>query len=223
MHRPVAMRRWTIEGVEPQGFVACVDNVVASTGRDNDRVVALELRALPVDHDLSLALLNPEELVPIIVDLFPDLSAGLDRHQHQLKILARVEHSPEVTVLFCQFFNVRNETLHHRAPSFYNFIIIAALAYLRPTLSYLIRIKSLLFRFDRNAALAYVDLDTGRPLLLLVELITENQSGDGKHTNDQIKHIATHEWMISIKESPADGAGSGPEPDLDAQEVTAQH
>jgi hypothetical protein len=49
-----------------------------------------------------------------------------------------------------------------------------------------------LFRFDRNAFLAYVDLDAGRLLLLLVELIADNQSGNRKQTNDQIKHIAIH-------------------------------
>jgi hypothetical protein len=48
-----------------------------------------------------------------------------------------------------------------------------------------------LFGFDRNAPFAHVDLYAGGPLLL-VELITENRSGHGKHTDDHIEHIAIH-------------------------------
>src|SRR5690606_38724974 len=112
MHRAVAMLRRRIDGVQPQGLVAGIHDVVAGACRHDDRIVAFDLRTLAVDHDRALALFNPEELVPVVVDLFADLSPGLDRHQDQLQVLARVEHSPKIAVLFRQFLNVRNESLH---------------------------------------------------------------------------------------------------------------
>jgi hypothetical protein len=114
MHRAVTMRWGTIDGIEPQGLIAGVDDVVTGTCRDNDRIVALDLRAVPVDHDLSLALLNSEKLIPIVVDLFADLSTRFDRHQHQLKVLSCVEDPPKIAVILSQFLDIAYETFHYK-------------------------------------------------------------------------------------------------------------
>lgn len=55
---------------------------------------------------------NPEELVAVIMDLFPDLLAGLESHQYQLHLLCRVENTPKIGILFGQLFNVVDKTLH---------------------------------------------------------------------------------------------------------------
>ena len=41
-----------------------------------------------------------------------DLVAGLQRHQHQLQIMPRVEHPPEIVVLFGQVFDIVAESVH---------------------------------------------------------------------------------------------------------------
>jgi hypothetical protein len=35
------------------------------------------------------------------MDLLADLSAGLQRHQYKLQVLAGVENSPKILILFC--------------------------------------------------------------------------------------------------------------------------
>jgi hypothetical protein len=69
---------------------------------------------MSVDHYLALAFLNPKELVAVVVDLFTDLAAWLDRHQYQLEVLSGVEYSTKIAVLLGALLNVRNETFHLR-------------------------------------------------------------------------------------------------------------
>jgi hypothetical protein len=48
---------------------------------------------------------------PTTLAILVHFLARLQRHQHKLQMLARVEHMTKVIVLFGAFFNVVNETL----------------------------------------------------------------------------------------------------------------
>jgi hypothetical protein len=81
----------------------------------DDSVVAPDFGSHPVNPNLTLALLDANELVMIGVDFRADFLAGLQGHQHQLEGFGRVEHSAEVPVALGQFLNVSDETFHGRS------------------------------------------------------------------------------------------------------------
>ena len=68
----------SIERVEPQRLLTVVDHVVAGTGRNDDGIVRLDGVALAVDEHFPLALLDPEELIAIVVHFRADLLARLE-------------------------------------------------------------------------------------------------------------------------------------------------
>jgi hypothetical protein len=110
------MLRRTVESVEPQRRAAGVDDVVPCARGNDHRVVVLDGRALAVDPDFALPLLDMEELVVRLVHLLADLFAGLQGHEHELQVLARVEHAAVVGVLGREFLDVVDEALHRQAP-----------------------------------------------------------------------------------------------------------
>jgi hypothetical protein len=63
---------------------------VPRPGRDEHRRVGLDLAGGAVDGNLAIARLDAKELIAVVVDLLADLLAGLERHQHQLKVPARL-------------------------------------------------------------------------------------------------------------------------------------
>ena len=54
------------------------------------------------------------------------------------------------------------------------------------------RHSSELLLLDGNAALTDTDLDSGRLLSLLIELIAEDRGGDGEHADDEVENVAIH-------------------------------
>ena len=59
-----------------------------------------------VDIDGALPFLEAEELVAVLMDLLADLLARLQRHQHQLQMLAGVEDVPEVLIVDRQLVDI---------------------------------------------------------------------------------------------------------------------
>jgi len=108
----IQMFWWTIDRVKPERFGADAFHVVRCALRDDDPVVGFDLMDRAVDRDFSLSSLDPEKLVTIIVNLFADLFAGLDRHQHELEVVAGVQHTAEVAVSFGQALNVAGKAFH---------------------------------------------------------------------------------------------------------------
>jgi len=70
-----------------------------------------------VDHDPSLSLFNPEELIRVRMDLAAKFFARLDRHQNQLQSLPRMQNSAEVGVRCGQLFEIRVVSNHDCAPN----------------------------------------------------------------------------------------------------------
>jgi hypothetical protein len=106
------MLRRPIQRVEPQRLVAGVPDVVARAGRNDDGEVALDVRLEAVDPDFPLALLDPEELVTVRMDLLADFLARLDGHQHELELLAGVQHASEIRVVLGHVLDVVDEPSH---------------------------------------------------------------------------------------------------------------
>jgi len=110
-YHPIPVVPRSVRGIEHHWFVAGVDHAVAGTGRRQDRVVALDPRLITIDHDLPLASLDPEELVPVRMDLLTDLLAGFKRHQHELKVFGGIEDSAKILIGLCQFLDVFDKSL----------------------------------------------------------------------------------------------------------------
>jgi len=83
---------------------------------NEDRIAGLDLRALAVDQRFPVTLFDPEKLVAIGMHFLADVFAWLQRHQHELKMLASVEHPTKVHVRFCQVFDVIDKALYQGAP-----------------------------------------------------------------------------------------------------------
>src|SRR5512146_2479296 len=62
MHRAVLVLGRSVQRVQLQRLVSDVPYVVPRAGGDDDRVVALDLGAAPVDRNLAFSLFHPEEL-----------------------------------------------------------------------------------------------------------------------------------------------------------------
>ncbi|MCZ7620834.1 MAG: hypothetical protein M5U32_21870 [Myxococcota bacterium] len=46
------------------------------------------------------------------MDFLADVVAGLDRHQHELQILSRIEHAPEIAVLLGELLDIVHKATH---------------------------------------------------------------------------------------------------------------
>jgi hypothetical protein len=92
--------------------VARVDDVVSCSRRHDDGIVTLDHRTVTVDPDLALPFFDTEELVAIVVRLLTYLLARLDGHQHELQVLARVQHATEICIFLGQLFDVAQEALY---------------------------------------------------------------------------------------------------------------
>ncbi len=65
-----------------------------------------------IEDEFCLALLNPEELVYIMVDLVTNFLSSLKAHHNQLSILGSEQNLPEIIVLQCLLLDVSNITCH---------------------------------------------------------------------------------------------------------------
>jgi hypothetical protein len=65
-----------------------------------------------VENEFCLALLNPEELVYMMVDLVSNFLSSLKTHHNQLSILSGEQNLPEIIVLQCLLLDVSNITCH---------------------------------------------------------------------------------------------------------------
>jgi hypothetical protein len=97
--KAVAVLGRSVDGIEQQRLLAGVDEVMPRARGHDDGMIFLHLRANAVDHNLAFALLDAEELVAVIVHLLANLVARLQRHQHELHLLAGVEDTAEIAVL----------------------------------------------------------------------------------------------------------------------------
>lgn len=75
-------------------------------------VVAFDLVGDAVDQEVPLALLDAEKLIAIGMNFLPDIVSGAQRHQDELKMLARVEDAPKIGICLGEILNVADETLH---------------------------------------------------------------------------------------------------------------
>jgi hypothetical protein len=89
----------TVDGVEPQRRAPRVANIVARSRGNDDREIVLDAVGYSVDVDHAVALLDPEELVTILVNLLADLIPGLKRHRDELEVVPGVEDSSKILVL----------------------------------------------------------------------------------------------------------------------------
>jgi len=114
LNHAIEMLGRAVQRVKLERGAAAVHDVVArSCGNDYSGPVSDRI-FLAINHDHSLAFLETEELVAIFVDLRANLVARLERHQHQLKLLAGVQHAAEISVGNGLLLNiVAISALHH--------------------------------------------------------------------------------------------------------------
>jgi len=65
-----------------------------------------------IEDEFCLALLNPEELVYIMVDLVSNFLSSLKAHYNQLGILTSEQNLSEVIVFQCLLLDVSNISCH---------------------------------------------------------------------------------------------------------------
>src|SRR5688500_16191349 len=94
----VLMLGRAVQGVKLQWSIAGIADIVASTGRDDHAAAVLHVVAIVIDVHLAAARLKAEELVAVLMNFRANLLARLERHQHQLEMLAGIEHPTEVGV-----------------------------------------------------------------------------------------------------------------------------
>src|SRR5699024_718305 len=105
VHGAVHVLRRGVEGVDLQGHVADVGDVVPLACRDHDDVVVADLTVegqvvLRGPHlGTPAPLLDAQELVVVLVDLEPDVVAGGDGHDGQLPVRAGPQGGAVVRVL----------------------------------------------------------------------------------------------------------------------------
>lgn len=94
--------RWRVDGVELERLLAGHHDLVLGAGVDQCKVVleGVQLDAvLLVDQDVAGARLDADELGGVLVHLGRDALGRLDAHEHQLCLLAGVQHSAVVLVV----------------------------------------------------------------------------------------------------------------------------
>ncbi len=95
----VKMLGRAVEGVELERCDAGVADIVPRSGRDDHRAAVDDVIDIVVDVDLAAAFLEAEKLVAVFVHLGPDFLARLQGHQHQLEVLAGVEHAAKIRIV----------------------------------------------------------------------------------------------------------------------------
>jgi len=111
VHGSVAVLRGRVESIESQRLAACVDYIVMSARRHEDSVAVLDFRGLAIDPHFAVSFFHTEELITVGVYFLANLLAGLEGHEHELKVLARVQYAPEIRIGICQIFDVSNKAL----------------------------------------------------------------------------------------------------------------
>jgi len=53
---------------------------------------------ISIDKTFSFSLFKTEELIIVVMCFHPDLFSRKERHQHELRVLAGVEHMAEIAV-----------------------------------------------------------------------------------------------------------------------------
>src|SRR4030095_10975365 len=106
-----------VEGVKLERRVAGVPDIVPRAGGHDHPAAVLDVIAIVVDVDLTPALLETEELVAVLMDLRPDVAAGRQAHQHQLEMVAGVEHPAEIRGLGRLALDVVVIALHALSPA----------------------------------------------------------------------------------------------------------
>lgn len=102
--RAVGMFRRGVYRIDFQRFVACVDDVVPLSGRDQNGVVVRDLphEVEPVlavaHHHAGRALLDAQELVDVVVLLQPDVAARGNRHQRHLQVGSGPQRGAEIFI-----------------------------------------------------------------------------------------------------------------------------
>src|SRR3990170_7347407 len=80
---------------------------------DNDRLAVMDNMLLFfIEDEFCLALLNPEELVYLTVDLVSNFFSSLKAHHNQLGLLTGEQNLPEIIVLQCLLLDVSNIACH---------------------------------------------------------------------------------------------------------------
>src|SRR5690606_36099949 len=85
--------------------------VARASGHDHGHV-GLDLAHDTVNPDFAMSFLHAKELISIVMHFFPDLLAGLKRHQDELHVSARVENAAKIGVRLRQFFDIFNKSAH---------------------------------------------------------------------------------------------------------------
>ena len=112
MDNAITVFRRRIKGVELEWLVAGIDDVVQRAAGNDDGIIGLDRVTGSVDQYFTLPCLETEELVVTSVDLLADILTWLQRHQHQLQMLAGVQDAAEIGVLFGQLFYIVNKAFH---------------------------------------------------------------------------------------------------------------
>lgn len=112
MDNAITVFRRRIKGVELEWLVAGIDDVVQRAAGNDDGIIGLDRVTGSVDQYFTLPCLETEELVVTSVDLLADILTWLQRHQHQLQMLAGVQDAAEIGVLFGQLFDIVNKAFH---------------------------------------------------------------------------------------------------------------
>lgn len=96
LHGAIRVLGRTIERVEADRLlVRVVYHIVPRACWNDHRVSAARDVFSSVHHESGLAFLDPEELVGIVMNFFPDVLAFLKTHQDELFVLAREENLPK--------------------------------------------------------------------------------------------------------------------------------
>src|SRR5665647_288082 len=83
------------------------------TARDNNASAILYSMLPAIDYHSPLPLFETEELVNIIMCFHANIFHRLKAHQYQLTIFSCIEHSAEIHVLFCFFFDICYKPFFH--------------------------------------------------------------------------------------------------------------
>jgi len=101
-----------VDRIKLQRLIPGVFDVMPRTGRYDHGHIGPDPAHIAVDQDFAFAVLDTEELIAVVVNLFADLLAGLKRHQHELHICCRIKNTAKIRVSFGQFLDVINKSTH---------------------------------------------------------------------------------------------------------------
>ena len=77
--------------------------------RDDDRVAIVDnMLVFFIENEFCLPLLNPKELVYMMVDLVSNFLSSLKAHHNQLSLFAGEQNLPEIIALQCLLLDISN-------------------------------------------------------------------------------------------------------------------